>query len=134
MRRWLGIVLLLTVAVYGWQRTAELRARGAHEVVTVNRSGRMVEGLTISVGGKRVEVASLAHGATAKRTLLCDRDGVFELAWRAEGADHIAAWKGGRFTHGPLPMRHRFELVRGDGVVWRFERVRAPAKASAKKR
>ncbi len=134
MRRWLGIVLLLAVAAYGWMRTAALRERGAHEVVAVNRTGRLLEGLSISVAGKRVEVAALPPGATAKRPLLCDRDGAFELAWRSEGADHAAAWQGGRFAHGPLPMRHRFELVRGDGVVWRFERIRAAAKSEKQRR
>ena len=137
MPRWLWIVLLLAVAVYGWVRTSALRERGAHEVVAVNRTGRMVEGLTIRVGGKRVEVPALAPGATAKRPLLCDRDGAFELAWQPEGADHESDWRGGRFTSGPLPMRHRFELVRGDGVVWRSERIRtasAPTKGDAGKK
>ena len=127
MPRWMWVALLLAVAVYGWVRTSALRERGAHEVVAVNRTGRMVEGLIIRVGGKRVEVAALAPGATAKRELLCDRDGAFELAWHPEGADHDLDWRGGRFTSGPLPMRHRFELVRGDGVVWRSERIRAAA-------
>jgi len=31
MSRWIWVVLLLAVAVYGWWRTAELRERGAHE-------------------------------------------------------------------------------------------------------
>jgi hypothetical protein len=125
MPRWVWLVLLLGLGVYGWMRTSALRERGAHELVAVNRTGRLVEGLTIRVGGKRVEVAALAPGATAKRPLLCDRDGAFELAWLPEGSDHELAWRGGRFTRGPLPMRHRFELVRGDGVVWRSERIRA---------
>jgi len=138
MSRWVLLVLLLVVAVYGWRRTAALRERGANELVAVNRSGRTVEDLRISVGGKQVHVAALAHGATVKRSLLCDRDGAFELAWRTEGVEHELQWQGGRFNRGPIAMRHRFELVRGDGVVWRPERIatKAPAakpKASAKR-
>ena len=134
MPRWIWLVLLLAVAVYGWRRTAALRERGAHEVVAVNRTGRLIEHLSIRVAGKGLEVHDLAHGATAKRKLLCDRDGAFELAWRKEGEDLAAGWKGGRFTHGPLPMRHRFELVRGDGVVWRSERIGASTPASRSER
>ena len=134
MPRWVWVVLLLAVAVYGWVRTAAQRERGAHEVVAVNRTGRLVEHLVIRVAGKRVVVPALPPGATARRTLLCDRDGPFEVEWRPEGSDQPLHWTGGRFTHGPLPMRHRFELVRGEGVVWRSERIRSAAKPAPEAR
>ena len=134
MRRWVWVVLLLAVAVYGWVRTAARRERGANEVVAVNRTGRAVEDLRIRVGGKLLVVPVLQPGATAKRPLLCDRDGGFELSWRPEGADQDRLWQGGRFIHGPIPMRHRFELVRGDGVVWRTERIRGAAKPPSRAR
>ena len=134
MSRWVWIVLLLAVAVYGWIRTAEQRERGANELVAVNRSGRLVEDLRISVGGKDVRIPALPNGATAKRLLLCDRDGAFELSWRSEDGDREWSWQGGRFSHGPIAMRHRFELVRGDGVVWRTERIATAAPPEKAKR
>jgi hypothetical protein len=136
MPRWVWAVLLIAVAVYGWTRTAALRERGANELVAVNRTGRLVEDLRIRVGGKLVVVPALPPGATARQPLLCDRDGVFELSWRPEGSDHELRWQGGRFSRGPIPMRHRFELMRGDGIVWRTERIRragVPGGAEPKK-
>ena len=121
MPRWLWIAPLLLVAAYGWHRTAQSRARGAHELVAVNRSGRPLERLRFSVAGRRVEVAALEPGATTRVTFRCERDGTFDVAWRPQDGDQDRHWKGGHFTHGPLPMRHRFEFVRGDGVVWRTE-------------
>ena len=134
MSRWIWVVLLLAVAVYGWWRTAELRERGAHEVVVVNRSGRLVEDLRIHVGGKEVRIPALPHGATAKRPLLCERDGAFEFSWRSEDGDREMSWQGGRFSHGPIAMRHRFELVGRDGVVWRTERIATTAPREKPKR
>lgn len=122
MPRWLLIVLLVGVAAYGWHTTAQQRARGAHEVVAVNKSGRPLEDVQIDVGGRRLEVATLAPGASARLPLRAERDGAFDVSWRPRGADQERHWSGGRFTHGPLRMRHRFEFVRGDGIVWRIER------------
>ena len=122
MRRWWWVPLLLAIAWSGWQRTAESRARGAHEIVAVNRSGRPLEQLQFSVAGRHVTVAALEPGASARVALRCERDGLFDVTWRPRGGDHDRQWSGGRFTHGPIPMRHRFEFVRGDGIVWRSDR------------
>ena len=134
MPRWAWVVVVLAVALYGWLRTAEMRARGAHEVVAVNRTGRLVEDLRVRVGGHELHIAALAPGATARRPLRCERDGTFELSWRSEGEEQPLLWEGGRFHHGPLRMRHRFDLVRGEGVVWRSERITVPAPAGPRER
>lgn len=126
MPRWLWIVLLLALAGYGWRRTAVGRARGAHEIVVANHSGRPLEQMSFTVSGFRMLVASLEPGATARRTFRSEHDGTFDVAWRPRGADDSQQWSGGRFAQGPVPMRHRFEFVRGDGIVWRSER--RPAK------
>ena len=126
MPRWLWIVLLLALAGYGWHRTAVSRARGAHEIVVVNHSGRPLEQLSFAVSGRHMLVAALEPGATARRTFRSERDGTFEVAWRPRGGEDDRHWSGGRFSHGPVPMRHRFEFVRGDGIVLRTER--RPAK------
>lgn len=133
MPRWLWIVPLVGIALYGWIQTSRAR-RGAHEVVAVNRSGRPIEALDIRVAGERLEIASLAEGATARLPLRCARDGGFELAWRNPGAEHPHQWFGGSFHTGPIRMRHRLEFTRGDGVVWRTERIAAakPAKPRGK--
>ncbi len=122
MQRWLWIALGLAIAWYGWNQTARTRARGAHEIVAVNRSGQPLERLRFTVAGRRVVVAALEPGASARMPFRSDRDGTFDVAWRPRGGDHDRHWTGGRFTHGPLPMRHRFEFVRGDGIVWRTDR------------
>ncbi len=126
MRRWLWIALMLAVACYGWNQTARSRARGAHVIVAVNRSGRPLERLRFTVAGRRVVVGALEPGASARMAFRSNRDGTFDVAWRPRGGDLDRHWSGGRFTHGPLPMRHRFELVRADGIVWRTDRQ--PAK------
>lgn len=130
MPRWLWLIPLVGIAFYGWIQTSRAR-HGAHEVVAVNKSGRPIEALDIRVAGERLEVPSLAEGATVKLPLRCERDGGFELVWRNPGAEHPHQWFGGGFHSGPVRMRHRFEFTRGDGVVWRTERI-AAAKAGAK--
>lgn len=127
MTRWLWIGLLVVLAVYGWRRTAESR-RGAHEIVAINRTGRPLDQLRFTVAGRRVTLAHLEPGARASLTFQTTRDGAFELAWRPRGGDQDRHWYGGRLTHGPIAMRHRFEFVRGDGIVWRTER--RPAKTT----
>jgi hypothetical protein len=130
MPRWAWIALLVLVAAYGWRQTAVLRARGANEIVAINRSGQPLEQLRFTVGGRRITLAKLEPGAQAKLAFLAEHDGTFDLTWRPRGGDQDRHWSGGRFTHGPIAMRHRFEFVRGDGIVWRTER--RPEKASAK--
>ncbi|MCE9626897.1 MAG: hypothetical protein K8R56_03145, partial [Candidatus Eisenbacteria bacterium] len=56
----------------------------------------------------------------------------FQLEWRVQGRDGDKHWQGGDYTHGPIRMRHRFELLSGDGVVWSEERL--PQKNADKKR
>jgi hypothetical protein len=128
MPRWVWAVLLLAVSVYGWRRAEALRARGPDEIVAVNRTGRDLDRLTITVAGRRVGAAPVAAGATVRFPLRGDRDGRFRLEWRTREPGHEVRWDGGRFTHGPIAMRHRFELIRGDGVVWRSQRL--PARAA----
>ena len=125
MPRWVWVVLLLAVAAYGWRRTDATRTRGPHEVVAVNRSGSDLERVRISVGGHAISVPSLASGESATLPFRCPHEGPFRVTWRTSGTDGETVWEGGRFTRGPLPMRHRFELVRGQGVVWRCERLAA---------
>jgi hypothetical protein len=131
MPRWAWIVLLVLVAAYGWRRTAVARARGAHEIVAINRSGRPLEQLHFRVGGRSVTLAKLEPGAQAKVAFRSERDGSFDLVWRPRGGDQDRHWTGGRFIHGPIAMRHRFEFVRGDGIVWRTERrpMKAPKRS-----
>lgn len=121
--RVLWLVLLIGVAAYGWIHTARQRARGTHEIVAVNRSGRPVEDIRIRIGGRSFALAGLRHGATAKLPLFCERDDSFEVSWRAPGSDTDRHWSGGSFHTGPVRMRHRFEFVAGDGVVWRTEPI-----------
>jgi hypothetical protein len=132
MPRWVLLAVLLAIAIYGWRQTSRAR-HGAHEVVAVNRSGRSIEQLDIRVAGERLAVASLAQGATARLPLRCDRDGGFEVVWRHPGAEHPHHWFGGSFHHGPVRMRHRLEFTRGEGVVWRTERI-TPAKKKSRGR
>jgi hypothetical protein len=125
------LALLLGVAAYGWLHTSRQR-HGAHEIVAVNKSGRPLEGIRIRVGGRNFDVASLRQGASARLALLCERDDTFELLWRASGTDSDRHWSGGSFHQGPVRMRHRFEFVAGDGVVWRTEQIPVAAKAKVK--
>lgn len=131
----LWIVLLLVIAAYGWHLTASQRKQGAHEIVAVNKSGRPLEEIRIRIGGRSFDLAKLRHGASARLAFLCERDDSFEVFWRAPGSDTDRHWSGGSFHEGPVRMRHRFEFVTGDGVIWRTERIAAPeAKTSAKRK
>ena len=132
MPRWIWIVPLVGIALHGWIQTGRGR-QGAHEVVAVNKSGRPIEQLDIRVAGERLQVPALAQGASARRPLRSDRDGDFVVQWRTPGVEHPHEWWGGSFHHGPIRMRHRLEFTRGDGVVWRTERIPAP-KAKGKGR
>ena len=133
-RKWtrlLAMALLIAIAAYGWQRTARQRAQGTHEIVAVNRSGRPLEAIRIRIGGRHLDVASLRQGASAKLPLLCESDDTFDLSCRAPGSDSDRHWSGGSFHTGPVRMRHRFEFVGGDGVVWRTEQI-LPIKGKAR--
>ena len=132
--RWLWMAVVLAVVVVAWQQTARQR-RSAHEIVAVNRSGRPLEDLRIQVGGRSFDLEKLGRGASAKLAFICERDDSFEVHWRASGTDSDRHWSGGSFHQGPVRMRHRFEFVAGDGVVWRTERIAASeAKTRAKRK
>lgn len=131
MARWLLVALLLAAGTYGWMRSAARRAHGSHEVVAVNRSGRTLERLRLSVGGESVTLDSLAVGARERVPFHCSHDGTFDVAWRVRGDDEPRHWRGGRYTNGPLPLRYRFEFTRGDGVIAITDRL--PADAPAKR-
>ncbi len=122
MRRLLLLALLLAAGGYGWKRSAELRSRGTHELVAVNRSGRAISRLRLSVGGEARTIEALADGATAHTAWRCEHDGAFRLAWLVRGREGERHWSGGAFHPGPVLMRHRFEFTSGDGVVWLSER------------
>jgi len=133
--RWLWLALALAVVAYAWNLTARQRS-SAHEIVAVNKSGRPLENLRIHVGGRTFDLARLGQGASTRLAFLCERDDSFEVSWRAPGSDTDRHWSGGSFHQGPVRMRHRFEFVAGDGVIWRTERI-APvpeAKAAAKRK
>lgn len=135
MRRWLIVAAVLVAGGVGWQRTAALRAHGAHEVVAVNRTGHTLEGLRLAVGGESVSFDSLPIGATARAPFRCPHEGAFDLRWRLRGDGTPRHWKGGRYADGPLPLRYRFEFTRGDGVVANVDRkpVKTVVKTAAKR-
>lgn len=130
MGRWAIIALLLVAAWWGWTRHDRWRARGSDEFVFRNRSGRVLEELGVRVQGMRWTLPRLAVDTTIVLRVRCEDDGPFELSWRLSGEPARHAWRGGDYTHGPIRMRHRFELLRDDGVVWSAARL-GPAPTSA---
>jgi hypothetical protein len=125
MGRWALIALLLVAAWWGWTRHDRWRARGHDEFVFRNRTGAVLEDVKVRVRGMRWTLPRLAADTTVVLRVRCEDDGPFELAWRLSGAPGVHTWQGGEFTHGPIRMRHRFELLREDGVVWSAVRLGA---------
>lgn len=128
MGRWALIALLLLAAWWGWTRHDRWRARGHDELVFRNRTGVVLEEVRVRVQGTRWTLPRLAADTTVMLRVRCEDDGPFELAWRSNGTPAVHTWRGGEFTHGPIRMRHRFELLREDGVVWSAVRLAAPAR------
>ena len=123
MKRLLLFGLVVFAAWYGWKHQDELRSRGTHEIVALNRSGHAIERVRIAVGGQHFAVESLEDGASETVPMRCDQDGIFELNWNVRGRDGELHWRGGGFNHGPVLMRHRFEFTDGGGVIWSSERI-----------
>ncbi len=132
MKRLLLFALIAAAAWYGWKNHDEWRTNGAHELVAVNRSGRAVERLRISIGDQGFALESLEDGATQRLPLRCEHDGTFQLVWQVRGRDGEKQWTGGNFNHGPVLMRHRLEFTGGDGVIWSSEPL--PQKGAGRKR
>ena len=125
MGRWALIALLLLAAWWGWTRHDRWRARGHDELVFRNRTGMVLEDLEVRVRGTHWTLPRLATDTTIVLRVRCEDDGPFELAWRQGGVARLHRWQGGDFRRGPLRMRHRFELLRDDGVVWSAVRLGA---------
>jgi hypothetical protein len=121
MKRVVWGVVLAALAVYGWVHAAAERAQPPDEIVAVNRSGHAIGRVRLAVAGRHLDLTALAPGATARTSWRGDREGAFEVTWRPEGSDSDRHWRGGRVSRGPVPMRHRLEFVRGDGLVFRSE-------------
>lgn len=121
MKRLLLFALVLAAGGYGWKHSDELRSRGTHELVAVNRSGHAIVRLRLSVGGEARAIETLEDGATARTEWRCEHDGAFRLEWKVRGREGERQWSGGAFYPGPLLMRHRFEFTSGDGVIWLSE-------------
>lgn len=131
MTRLLLFLLILTAAWYGWTQHDRWRERGSDELVFRNRTGKTLERMKIRVADEGWAIERLAPDTTVKLPVRCEKDGLFQLEWRVQGRDVDQSWKGGYFTHGPIRMRHRFELLTDNGVVWASEPV--PGGNSARK-
>ena len=123
MKRLLLFALVAAAAWYGWKHQAELRSRGTHEILAVNRSEQALERVRISVAGEAFAIEALAPGASTRLALRSEQDGLFDVSWNVHGTDGERRWSGGTFTHGPVLMRHRLEFTSGDGVIWSSERM-----------
>lgn len=125
MKRLLLLVLIVAAGWHGWKHQNDLRRQGTHELVASNRSAHALERVRIAVAGGSFTIDSLAAGASMRLPLRAARDGVFSVSWNVRGVGGARHWTGGRFTNGPLLMRHRLEFTTGDGVVWMSERMTA---------
>ncbi|MEY4069960.1 MAG: hypothetical protein RL721_574 [Candidatus Eisenbacteria bacterium] len=123
MGRWLLLALVVVAAWYGWTQHDRWRARGGDELVFRNRTGATLERMRVSVHGHAWAIERLAPDTTVRLVVRSEEDGPFQLEWRVAGIDRESSWRGGTYTHGPLRMRHRFELTPGEGVVWTSERL-----------
>jgi hypothetical protein len=133
MMRLLVIALLIYAAWFGWTRHDRWRERGSDELVFRNRTGQTLERMRVHVADEGWAIERLAPDTTVKLPVRCDKDGSFQLEWRVQGRDGEKQWQGGDFTHGPIRMRHRFELLSNDGVVWSEERLPQAPSRNAKK-
>lgn len=129
MKRLILFAIIVAAAWYGWKHHDELRSRGTHELVLVNHSGLAIARIRVGIADDAWAVETLADGATATVPVRCEKDGTFDVSWQVPSKGGDRHWVGGVFTHGPLLMRHRFEFVDGDGVIWSSERK--PGKGSA---
>ena len=125
MGRWVLIALLVIAAWWGWTQHDRWRARGTDEFVFVNRTGAVLERLQVRVHDMRWSVPRLAADTTVTLRVRCEDDGPFELSWQIAANEGRHRWSGGEYNHGPLRMRHRFELLSEDGVIWTSARLAA---------
>jgi hypothetical protein len=118
MKKLLVFVLLAVAAWYGWNHYGELLTRRPrHDAVIVNRSGRGLERVRLTVGGQTLVRESVAEDASATLPFRVTDDSDFELTWRWAGQELEQHWRGGRVPKGPMVQRHVL-TVDPDGDVF----------------
>jgi hypothetical protein len=130
MKRLIVFVIIAAAAWYGWKHYDGLRGTPANEVVIVNTSGRTLGRVRLSIGDTEYPAYdSLFDGkSVVQKFPLATRDGQFHLHWVLQGKMDEPEWSGGMVTSGPVRMRHRLQIMPGDGVVWSSAPIPADSK------
>jgi hypothetical protein len=117
MIRFLFFLLLVGALWYGWRHYGELtQRRPGHEAVVENSSGRAMERIRLSVGGRTFVKESIPDGGRATFPFRVDEDATFTLVWTWSGGTGELTWSGGMVPRGPMLQRH-FLTVDDEGSV-----------------
>jgi len=127
MMRLVFFAALVLIAWYGWHHYHDLITRRPnHEAVVENHSGRQMDGVRLTVGGKTFVKEHLPDESSVSFPFRVSEDASFLLEWKWSTSDMELHWTGGTVPHGPMVQRHTMS-VDGDGaVMYRAENKLSP--------
>lgn len=125
MKRLLLLGIVAAALYWGHTHRWDFRRSPAHEVVLVNRSGRALERIRLTIGGETLVREALAAGERSEIPFRSQREGEFRLVWVVSGRPGERTWSGGHLIGGPAPSVHTFEFDSDNGVIWHAD-VKAP--------
>lgn len=126
MKRLLLLAILGAALYWGYTKNWDFGRPAGNEAVLVNRSGRDLDRIRLTIGGETLVREALADGERASLTFRQQRDGAFRLVWHAKGVVGERTWSGGHLVGGPAPSVHTFEFDAQHGVVWFAKAKPAP--------
>ena len=118
MKKLILLGIIAAAAWWGYQRNWDFSQADANEAVLVNRSGRVLERIRLTIGGETLVREVLEDGERSTLTFRNQREGAFKLVWSARGQMGERSWSGGHLIGGPTASTHTFEFDSENGVVW----------------
>ncbi len=127
MKRLLFLALVVFAAWYGWNHYRDLiTRRPSHEAIVDNHSGREMERVRLTVGGKTFVKESLPDESSVSFPFRVNEDASFLLEWKWGRSDRELHWAGGGVPRGPMVQRHTLMVDADGSVIYRAENKIAP--------
>lgn len=121
MKRLLVLAILAAALWWGYQRNWDFSSATANDAVLINRTGKVLERIRVTIGGETVVRELLEVDETASLQFRNQREGAFRVVWHVRGQMGEKNWSGGHLIGGPTASRHTFEFDSENGVVWHAE-------------
>src|SRR5262245_27544196 len=111
MGRLFFFALIVFAAWYGWNHYRDLITRKpSHDAVIENHSGRDMERVRLTVGGKTYVKETLPDETSVTFHFRVTEDATFLLEWKWTTKDVELRWTGGGVPAGPMVQRHIMQV------------------------